>query len=118
MLDGATLMLEIVERYILGQGRTVFLITSGLEPVGVIHPQTIRDMPKVLWGATTAGQVMTPLEQLPRMHRDTGVVDLLDELDDDDSPPAILLTADGAVVGALGRSEINQYMKTREELGM
>ena len=118
IVDSATLVAEVVERQIFGQGQTCFLVNDGESPVGVLHLQTIRAMPEALWRATTTSQAMTPLDTLPQIDPDTSVADLLEHFEDDNPPSAILLVSDGEVSGAVTRLDIDRYLKTRQDLGM
>ncbi len=117
-VDSAVLVSEVVERHVLGQSQTCFIVSDGGVPVGVVHIQKIRTMPKELWGTTTMGQSMTALESLPQVEPDTSVADLLDMFEDDDPPTAVLVTSGGDIVGAVTRVEIDRYLKTRQDLGM
>ena len=117
-VDAATLVSEVVERYVLGQRQTCFLVSDGMAPVGVVHLQTFKQVPKSLWSTTTVGQAMTSLDALPQVESDTSVVDLLEEFEDDNLPPAILLVSGEGITGAVTRIEIDRYMKTRQDLGM
>lgn len=117
-VDGETLVSEVVERYVLGAGQTCFVVTDGSAPVGVVHLQTIRDMPKNLWVTTTVRQSMTALDALPHVGQTTPVDDLLDYFEDEDPPPVVVLVSGENVVGAVAKSEIDRYMKTRQDLGM
>ncbi len=118
VVESAVLISDVVERHVLGQSQTCFIVGNGGVPAGVVHIQTIRAMPKEIWGATTMGQCMTHLDSLPQVKPDTSVTDLLDVFDDDGPPPAVLLASGGDIVGAVTRVEIDRYLKTRQGLGM
>ncbi len=117
-VDVDTLVSDGVEHYALVQGKTCFIVSNESNPIGVIHLQTIRDMPKALWSTNTAAQAMTAMGALPRVEQSTAVVELLDDFEDDNSPPAVLVVEGERVVGAVTKSEIERYMKTRQDLGM
>ncbi len=117
-VDVDTLVSDVVEHYALVQGKTCFIVSNESNPIGVIHLQTIRDMPKALWSTNTAAQAMTAMGALPRVEQSTAVVELLDDFEDDNSPPAVLVVEGERVVGAVTKSEIERYMKTRQDLGM
>jgi predicted transcriptional regulator len=117
-VDASTLVSEVVERYVLGQGQTCFLVCDGGVPVGVVPLKTIRGMPKAGWSTTTLGQVMAVLDTLPEMKQDTELAELLDVFEDDKPPLAILLASDDGIVSAVTHLDIDRYMKTRRDLGM
>jgi Zn-dependent protease/predicted transcriptional regulator len=117
-VDCSILLSEVVERHVLGQGQTCFLVCDGEAPVGIVPLKIIRDMPKAGWITTTLGQVMATLDELPEMEQDTDVSELLDVFEDDNPPIAILLSSDNGIVGAVTPLDIDRYMKTRRDLGM
>ena len=117
-VDVDTLVSEVVEHYTLMQDKTCFIVKDESNPIGVVHLQTIRDMPKALWRTNTAAQAMTGLNALPRVEQTTAVVELLDNFEDDDPPSAVFVMDGERVVGAVTKSEIERYMKTRQDLGM
>ena len=117
-VDEDTLVSEVVERYVLLQGKTCFIVSDESIPVGFVHLQTIRDMPKALWSTNTAAQAMTALDALPRAEQTTAVADLVDYFEEDDPTPTFVLVSGDHIVGAVTKSEIERYIKIRQDLDM
>ncbi|MDQ3226686.1 MAG: site-2 protease family protein, partial [Chloroflexota bacterium] len=63
---GLTLQ-QLVEQHILGQGQGSFIVTASGSPVGVLSLRDVSQVPRTDWQQTTAGDVMTPLGDLPRV---------------------------------------------------
>lgn len=78
------------------------LVVEGGEIVGVVDLHAFRKIPRANWSHLTVGEVMSPLDPLPRLESDDSVARLLAELPSG-STKVILVQRDGKVVAAADR---------------
>lgn len=108
---------QLVDEHILGSGRRCFLVNRGDNTVGMMTLHRIKEVPRPEWPATTAAQVMLPLEQLKRIDPDTELWPALEEMDRD-GVNQLPVTRDHHVVGMLSREDVISFLGTLQELGM
>ena len=112
---GITLQ-QLVEQHILGQGQGSFIVTAAANPVGVLNLRDVSQVSREDWARTTAGDVMTPLSDLPRV----GVNDeLLTAVQLMDANQLLQLPVfDGSrLAGLLTRDEVIHHLRLRAETG-
>lgn len=78
------------------------LVVDGSEIVGVVDLHSFRKVPRARWTHLTVGEVMSPLDPLPRLESVALVADLLAELPSG-STKVVLVQRDGKIVAAADR---------------
>jgi Zn-dependent protease len=112
---GVTLQ-DLVERHILGQGQGSFIVTAAGNPIGVLDLRSVSQVPRGDWQRVTAGDVMTPLVDLPRV----GPTDeLLSAVQLMDANQLLYLPVfDGnQLTGLLTRDEVIRFLRLHTETG-
>lgn len=107
---------QLVDDHILGGGRRCFLVNRGTDAIGLMTLHRVKDVPRAAWSATTAAQVMVPLEQMRRLSPETGLWSALQQMDRDGVNQLPVMT-DHRVLGMLGREDVITYLRTLQELG-
>jgi Zn-dependent protease len=106
---------QLVDEHILGGGQRCLLVNAGDKTVGLMTLHRIKEVPRSDWGATTAAQVMLPLNELKRIRPDTGLWGAL-ELMDRDGVNQLPVMTDGQVLGMLSREDVVTFLRTLQEL--
>ncbi len=115
-VPGDLTLQQLVDEHILGGGRRCFFVNRGDNIVGLMTLHRIKEVPRPQWAATTAAQVMLPLEQLKRIDPDTELWPALEEMDRD-GVNQLPVTRDHHVVGMLSREDVITFLGTLQELG-
>jgi Zn-dependent protease len=112
---GLTLQ-SLVERHILGQGQGSFIVTAAGNPVGVLNLRDVTQVPRGDWPQVTAGDVMTPLVDLPRVGPGDELLTAVQLMDANQL--LHLPVFDGArLTGLLTRDEVIHHLRLRAETG-
>jgi Zn-dependent protease len=110
---GVTLQ-DLVERHILGEGQGSFIVTAAGNPVGVLDLRTVSQIPRAEWAQTTAGDVMTPLVDLPRVGPNDELLEAVQLMDANQL--LHLPVFDGnRLAGLLTRDEVIRHLRLRAE---
>lgn len=113
----ADLMLQqLVDDHILAGGQRCFLVNRGDQTLGLMTLHRIKEVPRADWAATTAAQVMLPLEQLQLIDPDTELWAALQKMDRD-GVNQLPVTRDHHVIGMLSREDVITFLRTLRELG-
>jgi Zn-dependent protease len=107
---------QLVDDRILGGGERCFLVTRGADTVGMITLHRIKEVPRPSWVATTAAQIMLPLDQLKRTDPDTPLWTALQQMDRD-GVNQMPVSRDRQVFGMLSREGVITFLRTLRELG-
>ena len=107
---------DLVDEHILGSGQRCFLVNSGDNTVGLIILHRIKEVPRPDWAATSAAQVMLPIERLECIEPDAELWAVLQKMDRD-GVNQLPVTRDNHVVGMLSREDVITYLRTLQELG-
>ena len=107
---------QLVDEHILGGGQRCFLVNRGDNTVGLMTLHRIKEVPRPEWAATSAAQVMLPLEQLKRIDPDTELWAALEKMDRD-GVNQLPVTRDHHVIGMLSREDVITFLGTLQELG-
>jgi Zn-dependent protease len=110
-------MQDLVERHILGQGQGSFIVTAAGNPVGVLNLRDVSNLPRAQWDQTTAGDVMTPLTELPRVGPNDELLTAVQLMDANQLLQ--LPVFDGSrLTGLLTRDEVIHHLRLRSEAGL
>ena len=107
---------ELVDQHVLGSGQRCFLVNRGDNPVGLMTLHRIKEVPRREWAATSAAEVMLPLEQLKRIDPDTELWAAVQKMDCDRVNP-LPVTQDQHVIGMLSWEDVTTFLHTLQELG-
>jgi Zn-dependent protease len=107
---------RLVEEHILTSGQRCFLVNRGQDTVGLMTLHRIKEVPQTEWSATTAAQVMLPLEKLKVIRPTAGLWTAL-QLMDRDGVNQLPVVGNGQVVGMLTREDVISFLRTLQELG-
>src|ERR671913_630625 len=110
-------MQDLVERHILGQGQASFIVTAAGNPVGVLNLRDVSQVARADWDQTTAGDVMTPLAELPRVGPNDELLTAIQLMDANQLLQ--LPVFDGSrLTGLLTRDEVIHHLRLRSEAGI
>ena len=107
---------QLVDEHILSSGHRCLLVHRGANTVGLMTLHRIKEVPRPDWAATTAAQVMLPLEQLKSTDPDSGLWAALQQMDRDGVNQLPVMTG-SQVVGMLSREDVITFLRTVRELG-
>ncbi len=110
-------MQDLVERHILGQGQSSFIVTAAGNPVGVLSLRDVSNVPRADWGQTTTGDVMTPLTDLPRVGPDDELLTAV-QLMDANQLLQVPVFDGSRLAGLLTRDEVIRHLRLRSETGL
>jgi predicted transcriptional regulator len=105
----------LVDEHILGGGQRCFLVNRGHNTVGLMTLHRIQEVPRREWAATSAGQVMLPLEQLKCIDPDTELWAAMQKMGRD-GVNQLPVIRDHHVIGMLSREDVITFMRTLQEL--
>ena len=113
----AGLMLQdLVEQHILGRGQGSFIVAAAGNPVGVLSLRDVSQVPRTDWPQMTAGDVMTPLVDLPRVELNDELLTAVQLMDANQLLQ--LPVFDGSrLAGLLTRDEVIHHLRVRSEVG-
>jgi len=108
---------QLVEQHILGQGQSSFIVTAAGNPVGVLNLRDVSQAPRTDWQQTTAGDVMIPLGNLPRVEVNDELLTAVQLMDANQLLQ--LPVFDGSrLAGLLTRDEVIHHLRLRAETGV
>jgi CBS domain-containing protein len=86
------------------QEPVLLVVSADGEPVGALGITNLRGTRRAMWDVLTAGDVMTPLANLPRLPADLPIAEALVQLDE--WPGAAIVEEAGRVVGVVTRTRL------------
>jgi predicted transcriptional regulator len=112
--DNITLQ-ELVDKYVLTRGLRCFVVGTGNGAAGMVTLSRIRDTPRASWAATTAAQIMIPLDKLTTIRSEAGLWSALEKMGRDGVNQLPVVDGTG-VVGMLTREDVVHYLQTLRAL--
>ena len=109
---------DAVNAHLMRKGRGAVLVGVDEIPVGVLHLRALRRLPRNVWSFAIVMQAMTPLSAFPRMDAGQRASDVMEVLEEDEGPPAVVVEQDGQVTGILTRADLYAYMQLRTALNL
>ena len=106
---------ELVDEQILGRAQRCLIVSDGENPVGLITPHRVKEVPRHEWATTSASQVMLPLGKFKRISPSAELWSALQEMDSDGVNQLPVMT-DGQVIGMLSRQDVITFLRTVQEL--
>ncbi len=108
---------DVVNLHMLPNGRSAILVETDGILTGYLHIQAIRRVPREVWGAALARQVMTPITELPTVKAHQTAWDVMEMLEEeDDGPPAVMVMSETVGIGVITRGDLYAYMRVRRAL--
>jgi Zn-dependent protease len=107
---------QLVEQHILGRGQGSFIVTAAANPVGVLNLRDVAQISRDDWARTTAGDVMTPLVDLPRVGINDELLTAV-QLMDANELLQLPVFDDSRLAGLLTRDEVIHHLRLRAETG-
>lgn len=107
----------LVEGYVLGAGKTSFLVVDGVQTLGIVTLQEIMAIPQARWRYITAQQIMVPLQRLAKVEADAELLTALEKLSNGETSHLTVMDQD-MLVGVLSRDQVLRYLRLRTELGV
>jgi len=113
-----TILQNLVDRQILAEGKRCFVVTDEAnQVVGLLTLHHIKEISKTDWPDRTAGQVMTPLNQVKWVPPTAPIKAALEEMDQN-GVNQLPVMVDGHIQGMLTREDIISFLRTQVELGL
>jgi Zn-dependent protease/CBS domain-containing protein len=109
---------SLVDQHILQQGKRCFVVTDQVgQVIGLLTIHHLKEIPRKDWPAMTAGQTMTPLNQVKKLQPTTSIKAALEEMDQD-GVNQIPVMLDNQILGMLTREDVISFLRTQAELGL
>jgi Zn-dependent protease/CBS domain-containing protein len=102
---------KLIDQEVLAHGRRCFLVDRGGATVGMVTLHNIKEVPRASWAATTAGQVMIPMEKLSRIASDADLTTALEKMGGDGINQMPVMRGNN-LIGMLSRGDIVRYLQT------
>jgi len=110
-----TTIRELVQGLLLATPRQSFVVTDGDMVAGVLNLRQIKEMPREYWDITTAGQAMTPVENLKTVHPTDDALGLLEAMDEE-GLEQVVVVREGRVIGIVLREYLVRFAQRLSEL--
>jgi Zn-dependent protease len=111
-----TTIQQLIDHHILGQGQRCMVVVRGEKAAGLLTLHHIRDISRENWATVTAGEAMTPLEQVKWVPPEEELQQALGEMDRDGVNQLPVMEG-GSVLGMLSREDVISYLRTLQALG-
>ena len=108
-VSGSVTLQELVDKHILPGGVRYFVVNDANGPAGMVTLGSIRKIPRAAWPATTASQVMVPIQKLATIRPDARLWSAL-ELMGRNGVNQLPVVDGGGIVGILSREDILHYL--------
>lgn len=114
-VDGNMNVQTFVEDYVLRSGRRCFVVQQNGHVAGLVTPHEIKELERQRWPYTTLYDVMRPLEQVHTVSPATPLMEALETMGRDDVAQLPVMS-DHHLDGIVTRSNVIEFLRTREEL--
>ncbi len=105
-----TTLQYLIDNHIIGGSRRVFLVEDHREIVGLLTLHQLSDLPKEKWSATTAAEVMLPLEKTKQISPTTELWEAMERMDRN-GVNQMPVMSDGHVAGMLAREDVISFLR-------
>lgn len=106
---------QLIDQHVLAHGRRCFLVDRGGATVGMLTLHNIKEVPRASWPATTAGQVMIPMNKLSRIDSDADLTTALEKMGGDGINQMPVMRGN-SLIGMLSRGDIVRYLQTLHQV--
>jgi Zn-dependent protease/predicted transcriptional regulator len=108
---------DLVYRYVMGTDEQAFPVLDGDRLVGLVTLEDIRKVPREAWDTTTAGQIMTPADQLAVVQPQDDAATALDRLTERDVRQVPVIS-NGRLMGLVRRRDIMRWLQLQAPQGV
>ncbi|MCX5998873.1 MAG: site-2 protease family protein [Chloroflexi bacterium] len=108
---------RLVQDHILPSGRGCFSVVDNAQAVGLVTMENVKAVPRQEWPTRTVGQAMTPVLELRAVKADADLSAVLRVLMVEDMSE-LPVVYNNAIIGTVGRDNLQSFIKTRSELGV
>jgi Zn-dependent protease len=110
-LPATTLVSHFVDEHLMRGDSELYIVADDAgQPVGVIHPQDVRKVPRQAWDTTPIGRVAAPLNLLPSLSPRDDAYDAL-QLLGRHGTDELLVADQGRLFGIVRRSDLARWME-------
>lgn len=113
-IDLAISVDELVDRHLMGTDERAFPVLEHGRVVGIVTIDDIRKIPRHQWSQKTAGEIMTPLNQVKSLAPDDDAMQAFTQLGQLDVRQ-IPVMEDGALLGLIRRRDILRYLQLQAD---
>jgi CBS domain-containing protein len=114
-VDSWTNLETFIDSNALHSGRFCFIVTRNGEPVGLIGPREIHEIPRPQWPYRTLGDIMRPLEDAPVIGPEVSIADALEKMGRE-RVNQLPVAEGGHIQGILSRATILGFLEARAHL--
>lgn len=108
---------DLVYRYVMGTDERAFPVMDGDRLVGLVTLEDIRTVPREAWDTTTAGDIMTPADQLAVVQPQDDAATALDKLVERDVRQVPVIS-NGHLIGLVRRRDIMRWLQLQAPEGV
>jgi Zn-dependent protease/CBS domain-containing protein len=108
---------DLVYRYVMGTDEQAFPVLDGNRLVGLVTLEDIRKVPREAWDTTTAGEIMTPADQLAVVRPQDDAATALDRLTERDVRQVPVIS-NGRLMGLVRRRDIMRWLQLQAPEGV
>jgi Zn-dependent protease len=101
---------DFIDEYVLHSGSRCFLVAHDSQPVGIITPTEVRNVPREQWGQTSVQSVMQPLGNMHSVPPDMPASEAL-ELIAREQLPELTVVADGKLLGVFSPTQVLRFLQ-------
>ncbi len=110
LIAGDVRLQELVDNFVLAADNRYFMVSGAGGPAGMVTLAAIRTVPRSMWPATTASEVMIPLQKLDTTGPDTPLWSTLENMGRDGVNQLPVVRGNG-IVGMISREDILHYLR-------
>ncbi|HZD48446.1 MAG TPA: site-2 protease family protein, partial [Silvibacterium sp.] len=114
-IPGSVTLQELVDRFVIAGDGHCFIVNDERGPAGIVTLAAIRSVPRSAWPATTAAQVMLPIQNLATTAPDTPLWTALEKMGRNGAEELPVVQGNG-VVGLLSREDVLHYLRVLKTL--
>jgi Zn-dependent protease len=115
-VDWLTSVDELVHNYIYKHQFTHFPVFNRDEMVGMVSLAQVKNIPRELWAFKQVRDIMTPIEQVPRLKPTDDATEALSRMVSEDTGRMPVME-EGRLVGIVTRRDILNLFKIKSDLG-
>jgi Zn-dependent protease len=116
-LPGLLSLRQVVDNYVLGDGRKTFFVDEEGRAEGMLTLGEISRIPQRMWAFTRADKAMVPLNRLIQVQSDMPLQEALQEMEQAELAQVPVVN-EGDLVGVLSREDVVNHIRLRAELGI
>lgn len=115
ILPPDTTLKQLMDQYVLNQGRRYFIVKEESETKGLLTLHQIREVPRDQWESTRVSQCMIPVEQMHAVSPDKPLIEAI-KLMDKDGFNQLPVFEGSNLMGILSRESLINFLRTLQEL--